>query len=76
MARHYGMTIEPMHSALSVRKQISARLISAHARIGDDHRRPSVEAPRGYLNGVPDRTNVRRRVECRADLVVNDLRAR
>src|SRR6201999_126577 len=58
------------------REQIPASLIAAHARVRHDHGCPTVEPPRCDFDRAPNRADMRRGVECRADLVVNHTRAR
>ena len=76
MPRHHGVPVEPMNRAMRGREQISDSLIAAHAGIGDDKWNPAAKTLRRNIDRTPYRTDLRRGIEGRADLVMDHGRAR
>jgi hypothetical protein len=74
MPRHRRVPIEPIAFALSQREQVAEALEPTHRRLADDERHPPFEQFRCDVDGAADRANMRRGIEGRADLVLNDGR--
>ena len=75
MLRHGRMPVEPVAAPLRQREEMAEALETAHRRLADDERHPAVEQLRGEVDGAADAADLRRRVEGRADLVMDDRRS-
>ena len=75
MARHRRVTVEPVARAIDGGEQVAKRLIALQARRADDHRRPFARhVLHAEVDRTADRTHLRRRIERRAHLVLQDRR--